>query len=131
VVSEAGYNGGSGRFVTIKHDGVYKTQYLHMSRFAKGIRKGASVHRGDVIGYVGSTGLATGPHVCFRFWKRGRAVNHLRENLPTMKRLPKEAMPEFYEVRDKYLVRLKDEDFAGASYVQQPAADTNSGGTLP
>jgi murein DD-endopeptidase MepM/ murein hydrolase activator NlpD len=131
VIAEAGYNGSSGRFVTIKHDGVYKTQYLHMSRFAKGIRKGASVHRGDVIGYVGSTGLATGPHVCFRFWKRGKAVNHLRENLPTLKKLPKEAMPEFYEVRDKYLVRLKDKDFGGASYVQQPSADTNASGTLP
>lgn len=132
VVVEAAYNGSSGRFVTIRHDNIYKTQYLHMSRFAKGIRRGANVRRGDVIGYVGSTGLATGPHVCFRFWKKGRAVNHLRENFPMVKNLPKEAMPEFYEVRDKYLVRLKDKDFGGAAFVQQSAADTSAGrGTLP
>ncbi|MEK7257512.1 MAG: peptidoglycan DD-metalloendopeptidase family protein, partial [Bacteroidota bacterium] len=82
TVVEAAQGKGNGRYVKIKHDNVYQTQYLHMSRFAKGIRRGSKVAQGQVIGYVGSSGLATGPHVCFRFWKNGRQVNHLRLNLP-------------------------------------------------
>ena len=82
VVEEARYGGGNGNYVKIKHMKPYETQYLHMSRFAKGIKKGAKVNQGDVIGYVGTTGLSTGPHVCFRFWKNGVQVNHLNEKLP-------------------------------------------------
>ena len=60
---------------------MYTTQYLHMSRFAKGVRRGTKVKQGQIIGYVGSTGLATGPHVCYRFWKNGVQVDPFRENL--------------------------------------------------
>lgn len=107
IVEEAAYTKGNGRYVKIKHDKVYQTQYLHMSRFAKGIRKGVHVSQGDVIGYVGSTGLATGPHVCFRFWKNGKQVNHLKERLPEAKPLPEDVLPEFFKIRDKYLVILQ------------------------
>lgn len=79
VVIEAGYTAGNGNYVKIKHNSVYTTQYLHMSKFAAGIKKGKSVRQGDVIGYVGSTGLATGPHLCFRFWKNGKQVDPLKE----------------------------------------------------
>jgi murein DD-endopeptidase MepM/ murein hydrolase activator NlpD len=106
VVTAASYTGGNGNFVKIRHDNVYETQYLHMSRFAKGIRPGVRVKQGETIGYVGSTGLATGPHVCFRFWKNGRQINHLREKLPAAKPMSKEQLPAYYEHRDKILNRL-------------------------
>lgn len=82
VVLEARYHGGNGNYVKIRHNSVYTTQYLHMSKFAKGIKPGVFVKQGDIIGYVGSTGLSTGPHVCFRFWKNGEQVNHLKEEFP-------------------------------------------------
>ncbi len=107
TVVEAAFTRGNGNYVKIKHDDVYQTQYLHMSRFAKGIRKGSPVVQGQVIGYVGSTGLATGPHVCFRFWKNGKQVNHLKLTLPQAKALPDSVLPEFFTVRDQYLEMLK------------------------
>ncbi|MBU0475549.1 MAG: peptidoglycan DD-metalloendopeptidase family protein [Bacteroidetes bacterium] len=75
VVIEAKYKSNNGNYVKIRHNGTYMTQYLHMSKIAKGIRPGVSVKQDQVIGYVGSTGLATGPHVCYRFWKNGEQVN--------------------------------------------------------
>jgi Peptidase family M23/Csd3 second domain len=81
VVEEAKYGGGNGKYVKIKHRDPYETQYLHMSRFASGIQAGTAVKQKQVIGYVGSTGLATGPHVCFRFSKLGTPINHLTERV--------------------------------------------------
>ncbi len=101
VITEASYTKGNGRYIKIRHDNVYQTQYLHMSKFAKGMKRGVQVAQGEVIGYVGSSGLATGPHVCFRFWKNGRQVNHLRENLPAPKPLPESALNSFFKVRDE------------------------------
>jgi murein DD-endopeptidase MepM/ murein hydrolase activator NlpD len=74
-----------------------------MSRFAKGMVPGALVKRGESIGYIGSTGLATGPHVCFRFWKNGKQVDHLRQNFPPPDPMPEEYLPSFYETRDNYV----------------------------
>lgn len=120
VVEEAAYTKGNGRYVKIKHDKVYQTQYLHMSRFARGIKRGAQVTQGEVIGYVGSTGLATGPHVCFRFWKNGRQVNHLKEKLPSAKKLPKDVLEEFYQVRDQYMLMLEGKaDIAPSTMVSE------------
>jgi murein DD-endopeptidase MepM/ murein hydrolase activator NlpD len=82
VIMEAQRKGGNGNYVKVKHNGTYQTQYLHMSRFAKGIRPGTRVRQGEIIGYVGSTGLATGPHVCFRLWKNGKQIDPLKEKLP-------------------------------------------------
>lgn len=81
-VIAASYTGGNGNYVKIKHDEVYTTQYLHMTGFAPGIKKGVHVTQGQVIGYVGSTGLATGPHVCYRFWVNGKQVNHRAMKFP-------------------------------------------------
>lgn len=100
VVTKACYAGGNGNFVKLRHDKVYETQYLHMSRFAKGIRPGVHVSQGQTIGYVGSTGLATGPHVCFRFWKNGKQVNHLKEKMPTPKPMEPIMLQEYFKVRD-------------------------------
>ena len=80
VVVKASYTKGNGKYVKVRHNSTYTTQYLHMSR--RNVKEGQAVRQGDVIGYVGSTGLATGPHVCFRFWKNGQQVDHLREEFP-------------------------------------------------
>lgn len=82
VVLEARYGKYNGNFVKIKHNSNYTTQYLHMSKIARGIRPGVEVKQGQAIGYVGSTGLANGPHLCFRFWKNGRQVDALEVELP-------------------------------------------------
>ena len=112
VVTKASRTRGNGNFVKIKHDKVYDTQYLHMQRFAKGIAPGAQVKQGQVIGYVGSTGLATGPHVCFRFWKNGKQVDHLREKFPPPVPLPETSLPAFREVRDALFARMDALPFA-------------------
>jgi murein DD-endopeptidase MepM/ murein hydrolase activator NlpD len=108
TVLEAGRRGGNGNFVKIKHNNQIQTQYLHMQAFARGIRPGARVAQGQVIGYVGSTGLATGPHVCFRFWMNGRQVNHNHLKLPPPEPLPAAEMDKFTELRDKYMEMLKE-----------------------
>ena len=102
VVLEARYQGGNGNYVKVKHNTVYTTQYLHMSRFAKGMKPGVHVSQGDVIGYVGSTGLSTGPHVCFRFWKNGQQVNHLKEEFPNTAPLDSAYHKDFFKLRDYY-----------------------------
>ena len=91
----AGYTGGNGKYVKIRHDKVYQTQYLHMKGYAQGIRSGKYVKQGQIIGYVGSTGKATGPHVCFRFWKNGRQIDHRRENFPPLDPMTKDQLPEY------------------------------------
>jgi murein DD-endopeptidase MepM/ murein hydrolase activator NlpD len=80
IVEQAGYTTGNGNFVKVKHDKTYSTQYLHMSKIL--VRRGQRVTQGQVIGKVGSTGLATGPHVCYRFWKNGQQVDALKLKLP-------------------------------------------------
>lgn len=81
IVETTGYTAGNGNFVKVKHNGTYSTQYLHMSRIL--VKRGQRVTQGQTIGLVGSTGLATGPHVCYRFWKNGVQVDALKLNLPT------------------------------------------------
>ena len=107
TITKASYTKGNGNYIKMRHDKVYETQYLHMSKFAAGIKPGVRVKQGDVIGYVGSTGLATGPHVCFRFWKNGKQVDHLRENLPPPDPMSEEELPAFYLARDEILPQLQ------------------------
>jgi murein DD-endopeptidase MepM/ murein hydrolase activator NlpD len=80
VIEKTGYTAGNGNFVKVRHSATYSTQYLHMSKIL--VRNGQSVSQGQTIGKVGSTGLATGPHVCYRFWKNGVQVDPLRLKLP-------------------------------------------------
>ncbi|MBI1227203.1 MAG: peptidoglycan DD-metalloendopeptidase family protein [Bacteroidetes bacterium] len=124
VVEEAAHGKGNGNYVKIRHDKMYETQYLHMSRFAKGIRRGTKVSQGQVIGYVGSTGLATGPHVCFRFWKNGKQVNHLREKLPVSKKMSSDKLQDFYKIRDNYLMLLEKEGLINESQFPLHPADS-------
>jgi len=81
-VTRASHEGGSGKMISIVHNSVYSTSYLHLSRFASGIAPGVYVKQGDIIGYVGSTGLSTGPHLDFRFYKNGSPVDPLRVEAP-------------------------------------------------
>ena len=107
-VTEARWGRNNGNFVKIKHNNIYTTQYLHMSKFARGIKKGKIVKQGDIIGYVGSTGLATGPHVCFRFWRNGRQVDPYKQNdLPEGDPILKEHENAFQYIRQKYMERLE------------------------
>jgi murein DD-endopeptidase MepM/ murein hydrolase activator NlpD len=105
VVVEASFTKGNGNYVKVKHNGTYTTQYLHMSKFAKGIKPGKRVSQGDVIGYVGSTGLATGPHVCFRFWKNGVQVDPFKVLPPPAEPVAKKNLESFNTMVD----RLKKE----------------------
>jgi murein DD-endopeptidase MepM/ murein hydrolase activator NlpD len=93
VVEMAGYTTGNGNFVKVKHNKTYSTQYLHMSKIL--VRRGQRVTQGQVIGRVGSTGLATGPHVCYRFWKNGVQVDALRLKLPNAEPMDKRYKTQF------------------------------------
>ncbi len=99
IVEEAAYNGRNGNYVKIRHNGTYTTQYLHMSRIAAGVRSGVKVRQGETIGYVGSTGLATGPHLCYRFWKNGVQVDALKVELPPSQPIKPGQMQAFEEVK--------------------------------
>ncbi len=100
-------NGGAGRFVKIRHNSVYTSGYMHLSKYGKGIKVGAKVKQGQIIGYVGQSGHATGPHLDFRFYKNGRPVNYLTQKFPSSKSVSKENLPKFFEVRDSLLKKLK------------------------
>lgn len=95
VVEDAQFKVFNGNYVKIRHNGQYKTQYLHMSKIGKGIRRGVRVKQGEVIGYVGSTGLATGPHVCYRFWKDGAQVDPFKQKVGFAEALPTQYKNEF------------------------------------
>ncbi len=95
VVIASQRRGGNGNYVKIRHNSTYTTQYLHMSK--RKARVGQYVKQGDIIGYVGSTGLATGPHVCYRFWKNGRQVDPFRQKLPAAEPMPKKLKPRYLE----------------------------------
>lgn len=101
-VTEARHRGGNGNIVQIRHNSVYRTAYLHMSRFAQGIRPGVEVRQGQVIGYVGATGLATGPHLCYRLYVNDSPVNSLTVDLPVSESLAEEYMAAFTRVRDRF-----------------------------
>jgi len=83
TVVHAGYDNRNGNYVKIRHNGTYESGYLHMSRIAPGVRRGGSVRQGQIIGYVGSTGLATGPHLCYRFWVNGQPADPHRITFPS------------------------------------------------
>ncbi|WP_430905965.1 peptidoglycan DD-metalloendopeptidase family protein [Maribacter sp. 2-571] len=103
TVVESTRRGGNGKYVKIRHNGTYATQYLHMKK--QKVRKGEYVRQGDVIGWIGMTGNTSGPHVCYRFWKNGRQVDPLREELPKAEPLKETLQPAYFE----YIGPLKDQ----------------------
>jgi murein DD-endopeptidase MepM/ murein hydrolase activator NlpD len=109
TVDFAGWNGEAGRMVRLRHAGGYQTLYLHLSAFGSGIRIGARVRQEDIIGRVGMTGSATGPHLDYRIIKNGVYVNPIAElnRMPKGEPLAASALPEFARVRDAVLEELK------------------------
>ncbi len=106
TIIEAQYSKYNGNYVKVKHNGTYTTQYLHMSRIASGIRSGKRVQQGEVIGYVGSTGLATGPHLCFRFWKNGVQVDPFSLKMPPSKALEEHYLGDYQKLQKEVKAQL-------------------------
>ncbi|MDH7500340.1 MAG: peptidoglycan DD-metalloendopeptidase family protein [candidate division NC10 bacterium] len=105
-VSSCGWSGGGGNSIALRHRMGYSTFYSHLSRFARGIRRGAPVKQGQIIGYVGSTGLATGPHLDYRIKKDGRPLNPLQKiNLPGVP-VAKTDQAEFFRLRNELMEQL-------------------------
>lgn len=108
VTKRAYERNGGGNYLTIKHNATYSTTYMHLSRFASGIQTGSRVTQGQVIGYVGSTGLSTGPHLDFRVYKNGTAINPLTMESPPTEPVKAEYATQFSAVRDSVLQLLKE-----------------------
>lgn len=106
VVEFVGWRGGFGRFIVIRHNKIYKTSYGHLSRFARGLRVGKRVKKGQVIGYVGASGLATGPHLDFRFYKNGKPINYLKTRWPHAHSIPKSMLAVYREICQRYVSML-------------------------
>jgi len=104
TVVKANYTRGNGNYVTIKHNGTYSTQYLHMKK--RNVKKGQFVQQGDVIGWVGMTGNTSGPHVCYRFWKNGKQVDPFKQTLPEAKPISPELKTKFAEYIIPYKTKL-------------------------
>lgn len=106
VVIERGYKGGGGNTIKIRHNSTYTTAYLHLSKFAKGIVVGKHVQQGEVIGYVGSTGSSTGPHLDFRIWKGGSPIDPLKMVSPPSEPVPNKYRAEFDSLVSNYRLLL-------------------------
>jgi murein DD-endopeptidase MepM/ murein hydrolase activator NlpD len=105
-VVKAERSGGAGKMIRIRHNSIYSTAYLHLSGYAKGIILGRHVNQGDIIGYVGSTGLSTGPHLDFRFYKFDSPVDPLKVEAPSVEPVRKDNMDTFNLVKDDLIEQL-------------------------
>lgn len=109
VVTFKGWGGGGGNTLKIKHAGNLVTGYLHLSKFAKGISQGTRVSQGQVIGYVGSTGTSTGPHLDYRIWKNGTNIDPLKVPQEPAEPIKQENMADFEHIRDRIIAELNGE----------------------
>lgn len=108
IVTFAGWSGGGGNVIKIRHNSVYETAYKHLSRISGGIRRGTKVQQGQTIGFVGSTGLSTGPHLHFEFFVSGRYVDPLGHKFPNAAPVENSQLAEFLEVQKDFLAYLPD-----------------------
>ena len=106
VVSFKGWSGGGGNTLRIKHAGNLETGYLHLKGYAKGINKGSRVRQGDLIGYVGSTGTSTGPHLDYRIWKNGTNIDPLKVPQEPAEPISQQNKAQFEQVRDRIIAEL-------------------------
>ena len=121
VVIAKGYQaGGGGNYLKVKHNSIYTTTYMHLSRFGKGIQKGSSVRQGDIIGYVGATGLATGPHLDYRVHKNNIPINPLTMEAPPSYPVKPELRDSFMLVRDNILMELDSLQYASQISITAP-----------
>jgi murein DD-endopeptidase MepM/ murein hydrolase activator NlpD len=107
IITEAEHGRYNGNYVKIRHNTTYSTQYLHMSKIAEKIEPGERVHQGDVIGYVGETGLATGPHLCYRFWQDGKQVDPYDVEIPPAEPVDSTYLPEYRQTVKEFMPYLK------------------------
>jgi len=101
TVEVAGRNGAYGRYIRIRHNGEYKTAYAHLSKYARGVRKGKRVKQGQIIGYVGSSGRSTGPHLHYEVLRGNRQINPLGLKLPTGRKLKGDELARFEQTRER------------------------------
>ncbi len=130
LVLAANYQSGNGNYVRIHHNKTYETYYLHLSGFAKGVRPGTRVSQGQCIGYVGSTGFSTGPHLCYRMKKNGHWVNPRMIDSPAKDPITSNEMVAFNATRDAFLSRMYEalnEGLDRTTVVQAPAQATTPG----
>jgi murein DD-endopeptidase MepM/ murein hydrolase activator NlpD len=106
TVTSVKYEGAGGNTVRIRHNSVYSTAYLHLSKYASGLKAGQRVRQGEVIGYVGSTGRSTGPHLDFRVWKNGTPINPLKMDSPPAEPIKEENRQAFEAAASKYKARI-------------------------
>ena len=106
TVTSVKYEGAGGNTVRIRHNSVYSTAYLHLSKYASGLKAGQRVRQGEVIGYVGSTGRSTGPHLDFRVWKNGTPINPLKMDSPPAEPIKEENRQAFEAAAEKYKARI-------------------------
>ncbi|MGB1614403.1 MAG: M23 family metallopeptidase, partial [Candidatus Puniceispirillaceae bacterium] len=118
-IDMAGWNGSYGKYIRIRHNSTYDTAYAHLSGFAAGIRRGTAIEQGQVIGYVGSTGRSTGPHLHYEIMVNNRKVNPLTVKLPTGKSVPETEMAAFRQQIKLIESQLSGSDtpqYAGISF---------------
>lgn len=125
TVIAKGYQNGGGNFLKVKHNSVYTTTYMHLSRFAKGIQVGSHVRQGEEIAYVGSTGLSTGPHLDFRVHKNGQPIDPLKMEAPPSNPVKPELRDSFMMVKERVLAEM-DSLRRQAIADKQPVAPTDS-----
>ena len=106
TVTSIKYEGAGGKTVRIRHNSVYSTAYLHLSGYAKGLKVGQRVRQGQVIGYVGSTGRSTGPHLDFRVWKNGTPINPLKMQSPPAEPIKSSSKDAFAAAHEKYKAQI-------------------------
>jgi len=123
VVTFVGRKGPAGNHIQIRHNSVYETGYSHLQGYAKGVRRGSKVEQGQVIGYVGSTGLATGPHLHFAFYENGRFIDPLGMKFPSADPIAKDRLPEFKEAARLALENLPDWKYAELADATDPLKD--------
>ena len=123
IIETAGWNGGHGRYVKIDHNGPYASSYSHLSKIA--VKDGSRVTQGQVIGYVGSTGMSTGPHLHYQFWVNGSIVDPMKVNLPRGKQLSGADLDAFKSVRSERLASLGALSEEPEAPPKEPLADAN------
>ena len=116
TVTSVKYEGAGGKTIRIRHNSVYSTAYLHLSKYAKGLKAGQRVRQGEIIGYVGSTGRSTGPHLDFRVWKNGSPINPLKMDSPPAEPLKEENREAFDAAHMSYRAQI---DTIAAGYVAE------------
>jgi len=137
TVIKASYTRANGNYVKIRHNSNYISYYLHLSKFGRGIKYGAKVNQGDIIGYVGATGYATGPHLDYRIKKNGRFVNPRKLKLPPAEPVASSRKADFTYLKDSLLSNLNRIEVGGGvvkyytEIERKPGADKTDREELP